>query len=48
MYTGENKAGRQSSGELPGYTSWTVSVKRNGTLDTYDENVMQIFSTRAA
>src|SRR5690348_18009771 len=35
-------------GQLPGHTSWTVSVKRNGALDTFGENIMQIFSTRAA
>ena len=47
MYNEENKLVGSHLGQLLGYTRWTVIVKRNGTLDTYDENGMQISSTRA-
>jgi hypothetical protein len=47
VYNQENKLVGSHLGQLLGYTSRSVSVKRNGTLDTYDENGMQISSTRA-
>jgi len=42
VYNEENKLVGSHLGQLLGYTRWTVIVKRNGTLDTYDENGMQI------
>ena len=47
VYNEKNDLVGSHLGKLHGYTISSVSIRRDGTVDKYDENGMQISSTRA-
>jgi len=48
VYNEKNDLVGSHLGKLDGYTISSVSIRRDGTVDKYDENGMQISSTRAS
>jgi len=46
VYNEKNDLVGSHLGKLQGYSNSSVSIRRNGAVDKYDENGLQISSTR--